>query len=601
VVTLNLTSKSAVNIPKPVRLLINTPDPAQRGTIVDQPGILSDILPDAVRNRVYVLRQDMNQLLVFDGSSLNLIATLRTATSPTMMAMTSDQKLLLVGHDDSGFINVYDLDTLQPLSPVLMPGGHFARSIAVSNSAILAMVRNEGTELGTIDIVDLNAGKGAALPALGVFMNQTSPTSVLAASPSGGNILLASADGAVALYSAAAGTFVLSRKDFSVLFGAFAASDYGSYIIGNTVFDASLVPLGTVSPSAASTSGFAFADQGGYLASASSLSAGGSLLQIPSLQQNAWSPMLLAEAPLLPIAAAGTGSPGTGTTTPGSTIYGTYGSGGLNLHASTSFTRTVAPMPSGSIVLLTTSGLTLVKPVSLRGSPPPVITGLTNAADSSKAVAPGGLISIYGENLSAVQMAATTPVGTQLGDACLGVNGLPIPLLYVSPGQINAQLPFGISGNATLTIHAQGGTSNNYQFSVQPTAPSVFLNGSAGPQTGLAAVVRDSNGQLVTPTNPVHPKDVLTIYLTGMGQTSPAVGTGQPAPANPLALAAVQPVVTLGGAALTVGYAGMTPGEIGVYQIVATVPWTGVSTGLAVPLTIAQGGASTTVNLRVVE
>ena len=100
-ITLNLTSRSAVNQPKPVRLLVNNPDPSQRGAIVDQPGILTDILPDQIRNRVYVVRQDMNQVQVFDGSSMSLIATLRTATSPTMMAMTTDGSRLLVGHDDS--------------------------------------------------------------------------------------------------------------------------------------------------------------------------------------------------------------------------------------------------------------------------------------------------------------------------------------------------------------------------------------------------------------------------------------------------------------------------------------------------------------------
>ncbi len=124
-IPLTLTSSSAVNQPKPVRLLINNPDPSQRGTIIDQPGVLSDILPDQTRNRVYVLRQDMNQLLVFDGTSLAVIATLRTATSPTMMAMTSDQHYLMVGHNDSQLVSVYDLNLLQPAAPILMPGGAF--------------------------------------------------------------------------------------------------------------------------------------------------------------------------------------------------------------------------------------------------------------------------------------------------------------------------------------------------------------------------------------------------------------------------------------------------------------------------------------------
>jgi hypothetical protein len=52
-IALTITSGSAVNQPKPVRLLVNNPDPSQRGTIIDQPGVLSDILPDQARNRVW--------------------------------------------------------------------------------------------------------------------------------------------------------------------------------------------------------------------------------------------------------------------------------------------------------------------------------------------------------------------------------------------------------------------------------------------------------------------------------------------------------------------------------------------------------------------
>jgi len=104
---------------------------------------------------------------------------------------------------------------------------------------------------------------------------------------------------------------------------------------------------------------------------------------------------------------------------------------------------------------------------------------------------------------------------------------------------------------------------------------------------------------LVTPTNPIHPKDSVIIYLTGMGLTTPAIAAGQAAPSSPLANAAAAPIVTLGGAKLTVTYAGLAPGEVGVYQINATVP-ASVPQGLSIPLVIGQGGPSTTLNLRVV-
>ena len=278
--------------------------------------------------------------------------------------------------------------------------------------------------------------------------------------------------------------------------------------------------------------------------------------------------------------------------------WGTYGSGSASPHLN-SFTRTVAPLPAGTVVTLSTSGLTMLA-ASYPASALPSVSSVVSAADGSPAVAAGGLVSIYGKNKSALSMAAAaTPLGTGLDNACIELNGSQIPLLYVSPGQINAQLPFNAAGNTTLAIHSPGGISQNYMFTVQPTAPSVFMAGVAGPETGLALIVRDDNGQLVTPTNPIHPNDTLTIYLTGMGQTSPAIQAGQPAPSSPLSYANIAPVITLGSSTLSIGYAGLAPGEVGVYQINATVPFN-VPTGLAMPLTITQGSGATTQNVRVV-
>ena len=212
--------------------------------MVDQPGVLSDILPDAPRNRYYVLRQDRNQLLIFDGASNNVVATLPTATSPTMMSMTSDQNYLLVGHNDSEYITIYDLNAMAPvMPPIVLPGGHYARSIAASNAALLVLARNEANGSGIIDAVDFANRTAAPLETLGIYKNSVNPTGVLTASPNGSTILLASPDGNVMLYSAAANTFVASRNDLASLSGAFAASNYGSYVVGNNVFDASLVPV----------------------------------------------------------------------------------------------------------------------------------------------------------------------------------------------------------------------------------------------------------------------------------------------------------------------------------------------------------------------
>ena len=104
----------------------------------------------------------------------------------------------------------------------------------------------------------------------------------------------------------------------------------------------------------------------------------------------------------------------------------------------------------------------------------------------------------------------------------------------------------------------------------------------------------------MTASNPVHRRDVLIIYMTGLGQTAPAVEAGNPAPLDPLAVPLVMPTVQLGGVSVPVNFAGMSPGEVGLYQINVTVP-DSAPLGLSVPMTIRQGAGSTTLDVRVIE
>jgi uncharacterized protein (TIGR03437 family) len=153
----------------------------------------------------------------------------------------------------------------------------------------------------------------------------------------------------------------------------------------------------------------------------------------------------------------------------------------------------------------------------------------------------------------------------------------------------------------TLILHTPGGTSDNFNVVIEPNAPSVFL-AAIGPETNVPTVVRDDDNQLVTPSNPIHRQSntALVIYLTGLGQTSPAVPTGQPAPASPLAVPLTAPTVTLGGVNLPVLFSGLAPGLVGVDQINVSVPFN-VPQGMSVPLVITQGTASTSITERVVD
>src|SRR5262245_47483071 len=266
------------------------------------------------------------------------------------------------------------------------------------------------------------------------------------------------------------------------------------------------------------------------------------------------------------------------------------------------FTRTLAPLSNrNAIVALTTSGFTVMAWNYDAAVAPPHIDNVVNAADQTQPVAPGGLITVTGSQMSPVNLATKEiPLPTALGDSCLTINGVPVPVIFVSSTQINGQIPFSVDGNGTMLLRTPGGTSDNYYFTIYPAAPRVFRTGTAGPETGLPNIIRATNNEVVTLSNPIHPKDSITIYATGLGITSPAVDSGLPAPADPLPAAVIPPVVTLGGAALSVDYAGLVPGEIGIYRIDATVPGI-VPQGMDIPLTITQGGSTTTLSVRVVK
>jgi len=584
-ISIAIASKTAVNIPPTVRLLVNNPAASQHGAIVDIPGRLSDVLADPVRNLIYVLRQDKNQLLVYNAANSALAATLPTGSTPAGMNFAADGQHLLVAHDNSQNISVFDMNALQPSATIALPFGFYARSVAASNAQTIAVARNGsaasasggssawiGAEGGPsqVAVLDLAQNTASVPLALGVWTNSVTEHAALAAAPNGASVVLADANGTVMVYSAQANTWVAARHDFTALSGAIAASSYGSYIAGNNVLDGSAVPVGTLDASVGAAAGFAFLNQGGLLIAGSSASGAGAMENLPSVPSAAVKPTQLVEAPVQP-------------------------------GASSAFTRAVSPLSSGtSIVAHTISGITVIAwnydaPVT-----PPSISSVVSVADGSQNLAAGGIVNIYGSQLSPSSVSAGwAPLPTTLAQSCVVVNGAPIPLFYVSGPEIAAQLPNNVSGNVSMSVLTPGGQSATYYLNVLGTAPSIFMTGTAGPLTGLAAVVRWNNGQLVTPTNPIHPTDYLEIYLAGMGATTPAVAAGMPGPSNPLAMVQTAPLVTLGGASLPVLYAGMAPGEVGVYQVDVYVPG-GMPQGLQIPLQISQGGSTTTVNERVV-
>jgi uncharacterized protein (TIGR03437 family) len=568
---LNISSNAAVNLINSVRILVNSKEPDQRGTFVNIPGKLVDLIANPGKDEFYVLRQDKQVVYVYDGTNNTLKATLRTCTTPMGMAITYDRRYLMVGCDNSHYMPVFDLETFQATRPVRMFNGDYVQSVAASSKAIVAITRNASGAEPTMHRIDLATRSSSRFPALGVIENKVALNTVLTSSPNGATIFGASADGSVYLYDANVDNFTVVRKDFTALSGSYAASAFGQYQVGENILNSSLVKTATLQTPAGKSSGFAFVDQAGLFIAAPDSASPGVIQRVESATGLGMRPTRTAEAPVLGVTNA-------------------------------AFTRSLAPLQSrNSIIALTTSGFTVLPWAYDASVAPPRVGRVVSAADGASAPAPGGLISIYGSQLNPTNLATNEiPVPTALGESCLTVNGQPMPMIFVSPTQINAQMPFQAVGNVTLVVHTPGGVSDNYNLTIQPTAPAVFRSTVAGINETVPAVVRASNNLLVTLSNPVHRDDMLTIYLTGMGQTTPVVETGLPAPSDPLATALTKPTVRLGGVDLSIDYAGLAPGEVGVYQINARVP-VNAPQGISVPLTITQGTSTHQIDVRVVQ
>lgn len=568
--TIAITSSQAVNVTGSIRVLINNKEPDQRGLFVNIPGRLVDILADPTRDRFFVLRQDQNQVLVFDGSSYAQIASLKTNNTPSQMAVSFDRRWLMVGHDNSQLVSVFDLETLQPVAPIRMPFGHYPQSIASSGRATLVASRVAGA-VHTIDRIDLASRSASTPPTLGIFNNSINPRTTLVANANGSSILAVQPDGTMYLYNANVDTFTVSRKEGTSLSGAYAASNFDQFIVGNLLLNASLVPTRQFETSTGLSSGFSFVDQAGFRATAPNSQSPGIIQRVDTTGGTALRSTRMAEAPLLS-------------------------------DANRPFTRTLAPLYSrAAIVSLTTSGVTILPWNYDASVAPPRIDRIVNAADFTQSTAPGSLITLIGSNLSPVnQASSTTPLPTALGESCLTVNGVPVPMLYASSEQINAQMPYQVDGNVTLILRTPGGVSDNFNLTILPAAPSIFRSGTNGVETQLPAIVRARNNELVTVSNPIHRDDVITIYLTGMGNTTPAVEAGFPGGSDPISTPVIAPTVRLGGVSLGVEFAGLAPGQVGVYQINARVPRS-APIGFEIPLSVSQGGQATAVPVRVIE
>jgi uncharacterized protein (TIGR03437 family) len=204
--------------------------------------------------------------------------------------------------------------------------------------------------------------------------------------------------------------------------------------------------------------------------------------------------------------------------------------------------------------------------------------GVVNGASFQSPVAPGAIISIFGQGFGDGAGASVT------------VNGVNAPVSLVMSTQINAQMPYGIgAGEATAVITTAAGSSAPLPFSVSDSAPGIFTYGTG------RAICTNEDGTLNAPDNSVAHGQALVCYVTGLGAVTPEVQTGQSAPADHITSAVAPVSATVGGAQAQVFFAGLSTGFIGLGQVNLFVP-DGAPTG-DVPLVI-QGSPAATVSVR---
>ena len=236
----------------------------------------------------------------------------------------------------------------------------------------------------------------------------------------------------------------------------------------------------------------------------------------------------------------------------------------------------------------------------------PVIAGggITNAAsfDPGSGPAPGSLVLIFGSNLaSGLMQGDTVPLSSSIGGVSVTFNGVTAPLYFVSPSAIEAQVPWEVipdptvTGTAAVVVNGPGGSSAAQNVSINPFSPAIYR---VQMFTGQAMVL-NSDGTLSAATGSVpgyqsHPAangDTLVMYANGLGQVTPNPTTGSNS-SDTQRSNTTTPVVMIGGVQAQVTFSGLSPQFVGVNQLNVVVPQ-GVPAGNATPIQIQVGGITT--------
>jgi len=199
-------------------------------------------------------------------------------------------------------------------------------------------------------------------------------------------------------------------------------------------------------------------------------------------------------------------------------------------------------------------------------------------------VAPGSLVAIFGSHLGPAALPALhAPWPKVLANTSVFVNGVAAALAYVSPSQINAQVPYETqTGLTTVTVVAGGSVMTPREVTVQPASPSLFVDSQRH------VVAQNQDGTLNSVDHPAAAETLLTVYLTGQGALSTPIADGAAAPQGSPIIPQAPVTATVGGHSVAVLGARMSTTSVGVLEVTIVTPSLGPGESL---LTAGVNGA----------
>ena len=242
---------------------------------------------------------------------------------------------------------------------------------------------------------------------------------------------------------------------------------------------------------------------------------------------------------------------------------------------------TLGAVPGANEFLATAGGLSTTFTLTGLARPSIQANGAVEAASFQQGAAPspGSYVALFGANLApAVQVVSTPNLPLSMAGVRVsfdaGSLSVPGHLHFVTPGQINVQVPWELAGQRSvqMKVAVQDSYSALYTLPLAALSPGMFTVQSGG---ATFAAARDENFQVITPSNPALQGHYIQLYCNGLGPVTNQPQSGDPAPSGPLAVTTTTPVVTIGGQPAQVLFSGLTPGTVGLYQLNVLVPNTG--------------------------